>query len=308
MAPAIERGKDDPRFLPHTTSFEGKRIYHPLLEKVFAIAKKWTPPSRKERQPITLLILRSLCDAVPSRPGAELGLAATVRDAAILGMFTGSRVSEYAQTSAASQQPFTVVPCNSASGAQGGQPLAFTFSDFSFFSGTHLQLAPENSKAAAYVRVRFRYTKGVRSFEHRIFAALPGPPFCPVAAAARVVKRWGILQQKVHTPLFCFMRSFLEKQPTYLTDSHMNLALRQAAVKTYPDSSHLVRQHLQEISSHSLRVFACLCLKQTGWDEDTISHQLRWNSSAVKYYIRQSVSQADKLSASLFEQVIRKQF
>ena len=36
----FERDRDDPRFLPHTTSFEGKRIYHPLLEKVFAIAKK----------------------------------------------------------------------------------------------------------------------------------------------------------------------------------------------------------------------------------------------------------------------------
>ena len=48
----------------------------------------------------------------------------------------------------------------------------------------------------------------------------------------------------------------------------------------------------------------CLCLKNIGWDEDTIAHQLRWISDAVKYYIRQSLFQIDELSAKLFRYAV----
>ena len=76
-------------------------------------------------------------------------------------------------------------------------------------------------------------------------------------------------------------------------------ALRASATRVYPNPDHIVRQHIGSISSHSLHVFACLCLKTAGWKEDDISHCLRWDSDAVNFYIRQSCSQVDALSASL---------
>ena len=84
----------------------------------------------------------------------------------------------------------------------------------------------------------------------------------------------------------------------------MTTALRAAAAAAHPDPKHIIHKHLTAISSHSLRVYACLCLRQAGWDEDAIAHQLRWNSTAVKYYIRQSILHVDQLSATLFANAV----
>ena len=100
MAPIIAKGHPDPRFLRHATDRSANRIYVPLLARVFATAKKWTPPSRPERQPITLAMLWYIVDRVGSSFSAEFALSAVVRDAVILATFTGLRVSEYAQTQA----------------------------------------------------------------------------------------------------------------------------------------------------------------------------------------------------------------
>ena len=84
----------------------------------------------------------------------------------------------------------------------------------------------------------------------------------------------------------------------------MTSALRKAAITAYPSPHHIMRQQEDALHSQSLRVFACLCLKLGGWDEEKISHQLRWNSDAVKYYIRQSPFQADEVGAVLFTKAL----
>ena len=84
----------------------------------------------------------------------------------------------------------------------------------------------------------------------------------------------------------------------------MIAALRAAAKKIHPDASHLVHHHMAAITAQSLRVFAYLCLKLAGWDEDAIAHQLRWESMAIKTYIRQAMFQADAIGASLFKSAL----
>lgn len=81
----------------------------------------------------------------------------------------------------------------------------------------------------------------------------------------------------------------------------MTQALIAVALRTYPELAHLVRQHLAAITGNSFRVFACLCLRLAGWDEDAIAHQLRWDSAAIKVYIRQALFQADEIGATLFK-------
>jgi len=84
----------------------------------------------------------------------------------------------------------------------------------------------------------------------------------------------------------------------------MTAALRLAELKAYPSPNYIVHQQVKAIHSQSLRVFACLCLKLGGWDEEAISHQLRWNSDAVKYYIRQAPFQADVIGSTLFTKAL----
>ena len=270
-----------------------------MLARVFDTARKWTPPSRQEKQPITTDVLKVLNAAVGSYPNAEFSIAAAVRDAAILASFTGSRVSEFAQTQSRHGAPFLTVPHNAATGDEGGKPIAFMASDFTFYTKDLIQLEHTAASKAKYLRILFRYTKGVRTFTTRMFASLESSEFCPVQAAARAIHRWALLAPGSHTPVFCGLPSFFSKKHIFLTDAHVTTALRNAVKKAYPDPRHLLHQHVKEVSAHSLRVFACLCLKQANWDEDTISFQLRWDSTAIKYYIRQSLIQVDEIGASL---------
>ena len=139
-----------------------------------------------------------------------------------------------------------------------------------------------------------------------MFASIPSSPFCPVAAGYRVVHRWLALQPGDSTPLFCYLPSSLTRTAFFLQDTHMTAALRSAAVRSYPNEQHIIRLNLSAISSHSLRVFACLCLQIAGWSHDDISHQLRWDSDAVQYYIRQSLVQVDAVSASILTSALVK--
>ena len=196
------------------------------------------------------------------------------------------------------------VPINAASGKHGGEAIAFIRADFSFFSDGRVELFTTVITSASYLRVRFRYTKGSRNFVYRMFAAIPLSPFCPVQAAARVVQRWTVLGAHTNAPLFCYNNCFFGIKLSFVTDKQMTSALRKAAFTAYPSPHHIMRQQEDALHSQSLRIFVCLCLKLGGWDEEIISHQLRWNSDAVKYYIRQSPFQADEVGATLFTKAL----
>ena len=178
------------------------------------------------------------------------------------------------------------------------------FPMFRFYSKSRHELSGVRIIDAAYLEVRFRYTKGVRTWVFRMFAALPSSPFCPVLAGIRVVSRWSILNPGQHTPLFCFRTTFFSTSVSFLKDTQMTAAFRQSARRVYPDPAHVLNQKADSFGSKSLRVFACLCLKLAGWAEDDISHQLRWSSDAVKFYVRQSTFQTDSVGASLFESAL----
>ena len=214
-------------------------------------------------------------------------------------MFTGSRVSEYAQSKLSRGARYNTVPSNAAAGPQGGLPIAFTTADLALYTRKRIQITSPNLASAFYLTIRFRYTKGVHNFVHRTYASLPGSPLCPISAATRLLTRHHLLQMKSHDPLMCFLPARPRSAPCFLRDTHVTSGLRAAVVDTYPDEKHICRVHIAAISSRSIRVFACLCLRQAGWDLDSISHHLRWSSDAVKYYIHQSPFAAVDLSASL---------
>ena len=137
-----------------------------------------------------------------------------------------------------------------------------------------------------------------------MFAAVPSCHFCPVAAGIRVVRRCRHLFPGENTPLFCNKQIFLSKL-AYLTDKQITTAFRQSAKRVYLEGGHIMQRKVNSLSSKSLRVFACLCLKLAGWIEEHISHQLRWTSDAVKFYVKQSTLHTDSVGTSLFNSALR---
>ena len=94
---AVSSGRDDPRFISHSTDFVGKHIYNPLLVKVFSKAWKYTSQKRSKEQPISVAVITHLVAVVITHEGGDILLSVSFRDASILDTFTGSRVAEYTQ-------------------------------------------------------------------------------------------------------------------------------------------------------------------------------------------------------------------
>ena len=67
-----------------------------------------------------------------------LGLRATVFDWTRLGVFTGSRISEYGQSQLESGERYSTTPVNpDVPDSQRGYPIAFVAADFTFFDNAH---------------------------------------------------------------------------------------------------------------------------------------------------------------------------
>ena len=104
-----------------------------LLQWVFDIACKWTPPKQPEHQSITLWIILDLIHRVPSSQISEFSLAVTVCDAAFLGTFTESCISEYAQSQVPKESRFQSISVKAASGSKGSKNIDFILRYYPFF-------------------------------------------------------------------------------------------------------------------------------------------------------------------------------
>ena len=82
--PAVSSRNNDPRLLPHSTDFAGKRMYIPLLANAFVMTWKWTSLKRSEQQRISVEVLAHLVDMVPTYKCRELSLSTSVRYTSII--------------------------------------------------------------------------------------------------------------------------------------------------------------------------------------------------------------------------------
>jgi hypothetical protein len=87
-----------------------------------------------------------------------------------LGVFTGSRVSEYAQSGFRKNHRFQVFPINEDTGVWAGQPLAFIRVDFKFFDKKQCCVplsvlhVSHRKGLVSTVHIRFRYDKSSENF------------------------------------------------------------------------------------------------------------------------------------------------
>jgi hypothetical protein len=265
----------------------------PFIGDRIAQRRKWQKP-RPKREPYTYSMLSTfntqITSSETSHPHGFLRRHSLVFDTQCLGIFTGSRVSEYAQSKGA-KSAISRVPCPQGSNPTSTSPsIAFMASDFVFLSSTgtiipHWELFLSPSRAVQ-MQITFRHDKSGRNFAVRKYGR--GRDWlCPITAATRLLYRASILGIPRNDPI-CAYRPPNCSTFRFLRDTEVTDTMRQIAVDTYPDPQHFLRVNLNRFASHSNRVTAAVALSQSGMTVDDIAQRLRWKPESVAFYLRES--------------------
>jgi hypothetical protein len=230
---------------------------------------------------------------------AFLTVESAVYDWTRLGLFTGSRVSEYAQTRLKAGVRYNTIPNTADAGIWAGQPLAFTRDDFTFYTAAHqtvplsdLVLSHRNHHVVA-VHIRFRFDKSPTNFSVRKFQSTKDPNLDPVDSAVSCIYRATMLSIPTWEPIGVY------KSPRtgscFLPDYNVSKIMRRACVWAYPNPQHYMRIHITSIVPHSNRITAAVSLKLGGASDEEIAFRLRWHVSSVPTYLRECFQQVGTL-------------
>lgn len=303
---ATDDNYPDPRY---RYDFNGNRIggtgeYFPALKALYNMMEKWKK-EKAEGLPLTLDMLKALIiRAKSTHIHSELGC---IRDSTLLGIYTGSRCSEYCKGKGS---PFSRVPETPQTiDSFANWPIAFTVEDFQFLSEnlTVIHWSKVNPSKTK-VQIRFRYDKGGKcNFSKRTFAAVNTKDeilqyFCPVRTCLRIISRWQAINGNKLTPVFCHINSQGSMQ--YLADQRINICYRELVEELYPDQAHLFRLRVKDFRTHSVRITACLLLTASGLPEHVIEFKLRWASNAWKTYLREHLDTIQLQTDMVFRQAI----
>jgi hypothetical protein len=211
-----------------------------------------------------------------------------------LGLFTGSQVSEYAQTRLAAKVRYNTIPQTEDVGGWAGQALAFLRTDFSFFTSDHESISLPTlhrhhlKSCVTSVHLRFRFDKSPRNFSIRKFCSTNDPILDPVAAAVSCIHRADLLGIPAWEPIAAFgtLSTY-----SFLRDSHITIVMQKTCIWAYPNPKHKMRLHIKCIVPHSNRITAAVALKLGGASDEEIAFRLRWRVGSVHRYLRECFSQ-----------------
>lgn len=286
----------------------GQTDYISGLSELYSSLEKWKK-KKAEGMPLPITIVTFMIQQALSTP--EHSEIACIRDSTCLGLFTGSRCSEYCRGKCKPPAKFSTVPVNpQTEDSFAGWPIAFTVNDFTFFS-TSLHIIPwfKVDPSQCTVRIRFRYDKGGgRNFSERSFAPVSSEDailqfLCPVRTCLRIIQRWAAINSNPMTPVFCFLNS--KQTLSFLDDNRINKTYRSLIKTLYPDENHLFRTRLQDFRTHSVRITACLLLTSAGHPEHVTSFKLRWVSDAWRSYLREHLDDIKAQTSSVFLKAIK---
>jgi hypothetical protein len=279
----------------------------PMLGQIIQQRGTWKQPlPRKEPFTIAMIDALRVHLLIESKKSKLVHVFLTsiyaVYDWVRLGVFTGSRISEYGQTSSGKTpgSRYARIPQSKDAGKWANQALAFIASDFVFFDKASLLV--DNAFCLLNtvldhiheLHIRFRFDKSKNNFTIRKYTRLPGAPFDPVVAAINIVRRAHILAVPPQEPLGQF-RNLGSSINSMLLDSHVRNHLRLACRLAYPDPRHYCRIHILGLVAHSTRVTAALCLKLGGATDEIIAFRLRWHVSSVPTYLRECFNGIDEV-------------
>jgi hypothetical protein len=298
----------------YSSAAGGPPKLHPSLLARLELRRKWQKP-REKREPFTIAMLQTLGTRVSAHAAVDarhyLALHALVFDAIRLGIFTGSRVGEYAQ-SKGPRDAISRVPDTHSNPAERGKPIAFVAGDFVFYD----RLRREVSQVAAYtspsivteLHLTFRHDKSGRGFTVRKFGRGNNhslPWLCPVDAALSLLRRASALGIPPNDPICAYRPITTRSSHHFLRDSDVTSVMRGACLDTYPDPTHYMHRNVHRVVSHSNRVTAAVALRRHGADIPTIAFRLRWKPESVDHYLRECTQDIDDMSSATIAGALR---
>jgi hypothetical protein len=192
-----------------------------------------------------------------------LQVESAVYDWTRLGLFTGSRVAEYAQTRLSKGTRYNIIPLTDDSGIWVGQALAFMRDDNTFYDTYHTVVEPARlhrsflSGEVQSVHICFRFDKSPRNFSIRKFQATQDPILDPVAAAVICFHQADLLGIPLWEPIVGVYGQ-ASKKYFFLRDYHLTKIMRKACKWAYPDKNHYIRVHILQIVPHSNQITAAI--------------------------------------------------
>ena len=233
-----------------------------------------------------------------------LGLQSATFDWSRLGTFTGSRVSEYAQTKS-KRGAYLAVPMTPAAGIWAGSPIAFISRDFTLLDDNNRILSfaelVQHPHRATNLHVRFRFDKSPQNFTIRKFKRSGHKFLCPILASLSIWYRASALRVPDTAPLGVFRPNSSNPTFTYLTPTDVIRTMRATCLATYPDPEHFLHKNVNRIVAHSLRVTAAVALFNMGYSIEGIAYRLRWQPQSVQHYLRECFKHSDERTKSVIE-------
>ena len=279
----------------------------PMLSEIIQQRGAWKEPLPR-KEPFTIAML----DALRAHLQAESKKSSLIHvfltsvyaayDWIRLGVFTGSRISEYGQSSSgkAPGARYARIPNSRDAGVWANQPLAFIAADFVFFNKESLLVDRQFcllNTALDHIyelHLRFRFDKSKTNLTIRKYTRLLSAPFDPVVTAINIIRRAHILGIPPNEPLGQY-RNLGSTANSMLRDSDIRNHLRLACRLAYPDPRHYCRIHILGLVAHSSHVTAALCLKLGGTSDEEIAFRLRWHVSSVPTYLRECFNGFDQV-------------
>jgi hypothetical protein len=270
---ATSAGLPDPRYLPTRTSFFGRQVFAPPLDKLLTFRRNWeTLPNRRE--PLTpTMVAEAHMRAKNSHPDS---LAAAMADWLALGLSTGFRLSEWAQRSHSTVKRIA---------SPTSLPVAIIRKDVTFLDRFHHIITDTDlirgTATPMFARLQWRVQKNGNNGETQTYARADTDN-CPVAALIRIVQRAARIRLGKDLPIALYV---VPPRSTYrfISDSDISSALQSLAQYCY---GSLDTASVQRFSSHSIRVGACVILHASGQTGTFIKHRLRWRSDTFLLYLR----------------------
>ena len=267
---------------------DGSANLHPFLSDTLASRQTWTEPKEK-REAFTSAMYDFMFHDILSWAAKDTStlfdLTAAIFDWTRLGAFTGSRVSEYAQTTAR-KGTFTKVLDSLDAGDWRIAPIAFMDCDFTLYDAAGRRV-PFGALArlghlVSELHVRFRFDKSPRNFTIRKFRRSGHKYMCPILAAISIIV-WALALRVPKTAPIGVYRTSAKGSFTYLRSIDIRKRMKKVRLLAHPDPENYFHKHAKFMVSHSNRVTAAVALSNAGLSLNAIA----FRPLSVQHYLRE---------------------
>jgi hypothetical protein len=232
-----------------------------------------TAPAR--RSPLDPKVLQKMCELAQED---DLGFRAATWEFTGIGTYGGFRLQEFAM-----DKPFEVRTYVLPDGTQVVR--AFQVKNFIFYDDSAVKIKEplRRRRDAKELGTEFDVQKNRMNGQITNHRRLPTyPAYCPVNLALKIVTRAEILGYDEPDDPLCVYKD-TEGIVRFLTGTDVTEYFRFVTKLVIPS---IEDAQLKLISTHSLRVTACVFLHEAGKDGTYIKLRLRWLSNCFEIYLR----------------------